>query len=113
VRGKISTAQVTSDAMARKNRTSAKEYSATCHFDSALETANRTVAPSMNKMPSGIRSARKLARWSRLSEVKGSPGGIAALANTVERGRAGAERNGGLALSLKLDAFRLARIRHF
>jgi hypothetical protein len=40
-----------------------KEYSATCHFDSALESANMTVAPSINKMPSGIRSARKLARW--------------------------------------------------
>ena len=31
------------------------------------------VAPSMNKMPSGIRSARKVARFSRLSEVKEGP----------------------------------------
>jgi len=37
VRGRISPAQTASDAIARKNRTSTKEYSATCHFDSALE----------------------------------------------------------------------------
>ncbi len=70
VRGRMSTAQVKSEAMARKNRTSTNEYSATCHFDSALDTANRTVAPSMNKMPSGTRSTRRGARSARLSEVK-------------------------------------------
>ena len=74
-----------------------KEYSATCHFDSALESANMMVAPSMNKMPSGIRSARRLARWSRLLEVKGGPGEFQRLPSTGSRGRAVAKAYGGLA----------------
>ena len=94
VRGRISAAQVTSDAIARKNRTSMKEYSATCHFDSALESANMTVAPSINKMPSGIRSARKLARWSRLSVVKAGPSGFRSLPSMGEGTRAGANAYG-------------------
>jgi len=76
----MSTAQVSSEATARKNRTSTNEYSATCHFDSALDTANMTVAPSMNKMPSGTRSARREARSARLSEVKEKPQKVMALA---------------------------------
>jgi hypothetical protein len=64
---------VTSEAMALKNRTSMNEYSATCHFDNALDSANMTVAPSMNKMPSGTWSARNRARCAMLSDVKGRP----------------------------------------
>jgi hypothetical protein len=43
-------------------------------------TANMTVAPSMNKMPSGTRSARREARSARLSEVKEKPQKVMALA---------------------------------
>jgi hypothetical protein len=71
---------VNSEAVARKNKTSTNEYSATCHFDNALDTANITVAPSMNKMPSETRSARRRARCARLSKVKEKPQQVPALA---------------------------------
>ncbi|MGA6976155.1 MAG: hypothetical protein WBZ23_06445, partial [Pseudolabrys sp.] len=70
-------AQVNNEALAR---TSTTDYSATCHFDSALDTANMTVAPSMNKMPSGTRSARRGAQCARLSEVKDKPRQVPTLA---------------------------------
>ena len=64
------------------------------------------VAPSMNKMPSGIRSARGLARWSRLSEVKGGPSEFQRLPSTGERGRAEAKAYGGPArLASDADAY--------
>ena len=53
-----------------------------------------TVAPSINKMPSGIRSARKLARWSRLSVVKAGPSGFRSLPSMGEGTRAGANAYG-------------------
>ena len=57
-----------------------ERLSVTCHFDSALDTANMTVAPSINKMPSGTRSARRGARSARLSEVNEKPQQVRALA---------------------------------
>src|SRR6185312_8560069 len=96
VRGRISTAHVASEAMARKNKTSMNEYSATCHFERALEIANMTVAPSMNKMPSGIRSARPVAR-ARLSAVKGkAPGSVGECLAWPQIGWQGQKRIAGL-----------------